>query len=85
VIVLSGMYSLRFSVGDYSDDNIFYNSPLSYLPGLEDPWYLDQYRQSQIILCSGQGARGGRPGGGDRGERRSRRQGGPLLTGSVGS
>ncbi|MGD8475420.1 MAG: alpha/beta hydrolase-fold protein [Anaerolineae bacterium] len=56
VIALSGMYSLRFSVGDYSDDNIFYNSPLSYLPGLEDPWYLDHYRQSQIILCSGQGA-----------------------------
>lgn len=38
------------------DDNVYVNSPLQYLPGLEDPWYLDQYRQSQIIICVGQGA-----------------------------
>jgi esterase/lipase superfamily enzyme len=56
VIALSGLLSLRFSVGEYSDDNVFFNAPLAYLPGLEDPWYLDQYRRSQIILCSGQGA-----------------------------
>jgi esterase/lipase superfamily enzyme len=56
VIALSGMYSLRFSVGEYSDDNVYFNAPLAYLPGLEDRWYLDQYRRSQIILCSGQGA-----------------------------
>jgi esterase/lipase superfamily enzyme len=55
VIALSGLYSLHFSVGDYMDDNVYFNSPLAYLPGLEDEWYLDQYRQSQIIICSGQG------------------------------
>jgi esterase/lipase superfamily enzyme len=56
VIALSGLYSLRFSVGEYMDENIYFNSPLDYLPGLEDAWYLDQYRQSRIIICSGQGA-----------------------------
>ena len=56
VIALSGLYSLHFSVGDYMDDNVFFNSPLAYLPGMEDPWYLDRYRESNIILCSGQGA-----------------------------
>jgi len=56
VIALSGVYSLRLFVGDYSDDNVFFNTPLAYLPGLEDPWYLDQYRRSEIIICSGQGA-----------------------------
>ena len=56
VIALSGMYSLRFSVGEYSDDNVYFNSPLAYLPGLEDSWYLEQFRRSQIILCSGKGA-----------------------------
>jgi esterase/lipase superfamily enzyme len=55
-IALSGLYSLRFSVGDYMDDNVYFNSPLSYLPGLEDEWYLERYRKSEIILCSGQGA-----------------------------
>jgi esterase/lipase superfamily enzyme len=26
------------------------------MPNLEDPWYLDQYRQSKIVVCAGQGA-----------------------------
>lgn len=43
-------------IGDYMDDNVYFNSPLAYLPNLEDPWYLDQYRLSQIIICVGQGA-----------------------------
>lgn len=56
LIALSGVYSLAFSVGDYMDDNVYFNSPLAYLPNLDDPWYLDQYRQGRIIICSGQGA-----------------------------
>ena len=34
----------------------FINSPLSYLSGMDDPWYLDLYRRSKIIVCVGQGA-----------------------------
>ena len=56
VISLSGLYHLRDFVGDYMDENVYFNSPLAYLPGLQDPWYLDQYRQCQIIICAGQGA-----------------------------
>ena len=55
-IALSGLYSLTMFVGDYMDDNVYYNSPLSYLPDLEDPWYLEQYSKSNIIICCGQGA-----------------------------
>ena len=43
-------------IGDYMDDNVYFNSPLHFLPNLDDPWYLDQYRESHIVLCSGQGA-----------------------------
>lgn len=56
VIALSGPMDLRLFIGDYSDDLIYLNSPISYLPGLEDPWFLDQYRQSSIVICTGQGA-----------------------------
>jgi esterase/lipase superfamily enzyme len=38
------------------DDNVYFNSPLDYLPNLNDPWYLDRYRQSHIIVAVGQGA-----------------------------
>ena len=55
VIALSGLYQLDMFVGDYMDDNIYFNTPLAYLPNLNDPWFIDQYRQSKIIVCCGQG------------------------------
>ena len=56
LVALSGLYRLNQFVGDYVDDNVYFNSPLLYLPGLSDPWYLDRYRRSQIVVCVGQGA-----------------------------
>jgi esterase/lipase superfamily enzyme len=56
VIALSGLYGLNHFIGDYMDDNVYFNAPLTYLPKLEDPGYLDLYRQSTIIICVGQGA-----------------------------
>ena len=56
LIAISGLFQLRIFIGDYSDDNVYFNSPLYYLPNLDDPWYLDQYRNSQIIVGVGQGA-----------------------------
>jgi len=56
VIALSGLYQTRGFVGDFCDENVYFNSPLSYLPGLTDPWYLRRYRESQIVFAAGQGA-----------------------------
>ena len=56
LIAISGLFRLNMFIGDYMDELVYFNSPLSYLPNLEDPWYLDKYRQSEIIVCVGQGA-----------------------------
>jgi esterase/lipase superfamily enzyme len=56
VIALSGLFQLRMFVGDYVDDNVYFNSPLYFLPNLSDPWYLEKYCRSKIIVCVGQGA-----------------------------
>jgi esterase/lipase superfamily enzyme len=56
VIALSGLFQLRMFVGDYIDDHVYFNSPLYFLPNLSDPWYLEKYRRSKIIVCVGQGA-----------------------------
>ena len=56
VIALSGLYRLNHFIGDYMDDNVYFNTPLAYLPDMNDPWYLDQYRKSRIIVGVGQGA-----------------------------
>lgn len=56
LIAISGLFQLRMFVGDYMDDNVYFNCPLVYLPNLTDTRYLDLYRKSQIIVCVGQGA-----------------------------
>ena len=54
-IGLSGLYGPRFLLGDYMDDRIYFYFPLTYLPGLEDPAYLDPLRESRVVTCVGQG------------------------------
>lgn len=56
VIAISGLFQLQMFIGDYIDENVYLNSPLHYLPNLDDPWFLEQYRNSRIIVCVGQGA-----------------------------
>jgi esterase/lipase superfamily enzyme len=56
VLALSGLYSLNLFIGDYMDEDVYFNVPLAYLPNLVDPWYLDRYRRSRIVVCVGQGA-----------------------------
>jgi esterase/lipase superfamily enzyme len=56
MICLSGLFQLHMFIGDYSDETVYLNSPLHFLPNLDDPWYLDRYRRSHIVVCVGQGA-----------------------------
>lgn len=56
VISLSGLFSLRYFIGEYMDENVYYNSPLHYLGNVTDPGVLELYRQSEIVICAGQGA-----------------------------
>ena len=55
-ILLSGIFSLTFSIGDYVDDNVYFNNPLQYLPGLLDKNYIEQFSKNTIIIGCGQGA-----------------------------
>lgn len=58
-IALSGLYRLDHSEFGLSGDDlpaVYFNSPLSYLPGLGDPWYLKRIRERTMIVCVGQGA-----------------------------
>ncbi|OFZ68834.1 MAG: hypothetical protein A2451_11830 [Bdellovibrionales bacterium RIFOXYC2_FULL_39_8] len=55
-VALSGLYSAHNLVGDYMDDNVYYNAPISYLPNLEEKKYLQAYAKGKIVICTGQGA-----------------------------
>ena len=56
LISLSGLFQLKLFIGDYVDTNVYFNSPLMYLPNLNDAWFIEKYCSSQIIICAGQGA-----------------------------
>lgn len=56
VIALSGIYDARFFFGESLNDyDVYLNSPVDYLANLQDGHYLDAYRQSNIIICTGLG------------------------------
>ncbi len=56
LIALSGVYSTKDFFGDDLAGDIFYNSILNYLPGLEARSILDRIRALRLIFCCGQGA-----------------------------
>ncbi len=56
LVAMSGYYRLDHFIGDYKDDAVYYNSPLFYLPNLEDAELLETFRRSRIVICAGQGA-----------------------------
>lgn len=56
VIALSGIYDARFFVGDYDDELIYHNSPSDYIWHQNDPWFIDRYRQANVIVCTGLGS-----------------------------
>lgn len=56
VLAQSGLYSVRsFFSGECHEDGIYFNSPIEYLPNLNDGYTLDLYRRSRITICVGQG------------------------------
>lgn len=55
LIAMSGIYRLRVFIGDHMDEAVYLQSPLAYLPNLDDPWYLDRIRRARLALVVGQG------------------------------
>ena len=56
VIAMSGVYDLSEYTKGYWDEQVYFNSPMHYLPNLSDDWYLQNIRKSNHIhLLSGSG------------------------------
>lgn len=55
-IAMSGSYDLKDYTKGYWDDNVYFNSPLDYLPKLEDENILNLMRfNKKLIIATGQG------------------------------
>ena len=54
---LSGLFHAGYFFPDYDDVDIYYNSPVDYLPQMpQDHPLVEQFRHGKIIICCGQGA-----------------------------
>ena len=57
VVALSGVYHASEFFGEYMDETLYNNSPNDFLPNLpNDHFYINEYNNSNIIICVGQGA-----------------------------
>ena len=57
VISMSGVYDLTEYSKGYWDEQVYYNSPLHYVPNLTDEWYLNNIRKSyHIHIVTGSGS-----------------------------
>ena len=55
-IAMSGVYDLTEYTNGYYDEQVYYNSPIHYIPNLTDDWYLSRIRAGKIIIATGSGA-----------------------------
>ncbi|MES2430389.1 MAG: alpha/beta hydrolase-fold protein [Bacteroidota bacterium] len=56
VIAMSGVYDLAYYTNGFWDEQVYYNSPMQYVPNITDHWYLERIRESRHIhILSGRG------------------------------
>ena len=56
-IPMSGSYDVRQWFDGYNDDNVYFNNPVSYLPNLDDDYFLPRLRRADaVVILTGQGA-----------------------------
>ncbi len=57
MIAMSGNFNITNFADGYSDENVYFNDPLAYLPNLDDDRYLPLLRQKRhIYIVCGQGS-----------------------------
>ncbi len=53
IISLSGMFDISMFTGGYSDDNVYFNNPVQFLPNEHDYWRIKAMQNQDIIMAVG--------------------------------
>ena len=56
VISMSGVYDLSEYTKGFFDDQVYFNSPIHYIPNLEDHGILERHRAGKIVIATGSGS-----------------------------
>ena len=52
-VSMSGAFDLKSFMDGYYDGLFYVNNPVDYLPNMNDPWFLDRYKQMRLVLAAG--------------------------------
>lgn len=52
ILAMSGLFDIRRFSDGYSDDNVYFNNPMQFVPN-ESGWRLDRIREMDIIMATG--------------------------------
>ncbi len=52
-VTMGGAFGIRQFLDGYFDEDCYFLDPTSFLPGLGDPYYLDQLRRNKFVLATG--------------------------------
>lgn len=53
ILAMSGMFDIRRFTGGYSDDNVYFNNPIQFIPNEYDDYRLTYLRNLDIIMATG--------------------------------
>ena len=53
ILSMSGMFDIRIFTGGWSDDNVYFNNPVQFIPNEHDYWRLSAMRNQDIIMAVG--------------------------------
>jgi esterase/lipase superfamily enzyme len=53
-VSMGGAFDIHQFLDGYFDDNCYFNCPPDFVPGLNDPRYLDRYRSLKLVLATGE-------------------------------
>jgi esterase/lipase superfamily enzyme len=53
-VAMSGAFRIQQFLDGYYDQDCYFLCPPDFLPGLDDPWYLDRYRRHKWLLTTGE-------------------------------
>jgi esterase/lipase superfamily enzyme len=53
ILAFSGLFDIKRFTGGYSDDYVYYNNPMDFIPNEHDHWRLEALRHVDIIMAVG--------------------------------
>lgn len=57
IIAMSGIFDIRMFTGGFSNDEVYFNNPMQFIPNESNPSRLEQLRHLDIIMATGKGDR----------------------------